>query len=208
MPKRARLLDELKDEKDYGVFLIIQMDGVPETLQLVIATTRLDEKAGGLRDRSRYVIRALGVREHRVSVGLFGTLQFLDDHPLLHQYNTPPAAVFFRGKPDDRNELLMDIMQAHASTFGPWRQFPQHMNVEQPLLDLLGSGGGLLGEMPRPLAERMVKVLEHHGLEHKLVEGEDTGEDEHGRSRQHKLLLIDQSYLIALDFTVDELGKA
>ena len=128
-------------------------------------------------------------------------------HPLLYQYNATPTALFFRGKPENANELLLDIMQAHASTFGHWRHFPQYLNVGQPLTTLLNSGGGLLGEMPRPLAEKLVKVLEHHKLEHKLVEGEGLDKDEHGRSQLRKVLLMDDSYVVALDFAVDELGK-
>lgn len=207
MPKRDKLLDQLKDEKDYGVFLMVQMDGVPETLQLVVATTHLDETTGGLRDRGQYVIRALGVQEHRAEVGLFGKLGFLDEHPLLDQYNTAPVGVFFKGQPDNVNELLLDIMQAQSSVYGFWRDFPRYMNIAQPLVDLLGSGGGMLGEMPQPLAERMAKVLDHHGLEHKLVMDETPDKDEHGRSQLRKLLLIDDSYVIALDFSVEELGK-
>lgn len=207
MPKREKMLAELKDEQDYGVLLMVQMDGVPETLQLVVGTTQYDADKGGLRDRGQYVVRALGVREHRVSVGLFGSLRIVDDHPLLYPHNTTPAALFFRGKPKDTNELLLDIMQAHSSVFGAWRQFPLYMNIAQPLTTLLASGGGLLGEMPKPLAERLVKVLAHHGLEHKLVEGEPVGADEHGRSRLQKALLIDDSYILALDFSVEELGK-
>jgi hypothetical protein len=54
----------------------------------------------------------------------------------------------------------------------------------------------------------MAKVLEHHGLKATLDEKslyED--EDEHGRSRQFKLLGIDDSYCVALAFSVEEMGK-
>jgi hypothetical protein len=202
------MLSQLQAEDDYGVLLLVQVGGAPNELQLMIQTAKYDQAAGGLRPRGQYILRALGVREHKVSVGVFGTLKFEDDHPLLFQYNTTPVAVFFKGAPQDVNELTLDIHQAHASTFGGWRQFPQYMNVGQPLVTLLKSGGGLLGEMPKPLADRLEKVLAHHRLDSKLVEGEATDpEDEHGRSRLHKVLTIDQSYVVALDFSVDEIGK-
>ncbi|MBC8171725.1 MAG: hypothetical protein H7X77_08630 [Anaerolineae bacterium] len=205
---QERLLDELAGDKAYGVLLMLQMDGVPETLQLVVATTELDEKAGGLRDKSRYLIRAIGVQEHRISVGMFGSLDFTNDHPLLDQYNTTPVGLFFRGTPDDTNALMVDILQAYATTFGPWRQIPQYLNVNKPLLSLLGSGGDLLGEMPKTLSEQLVKVLEQHELEHKIVEGESPDKlDEHNRSQMMKALIIDDSYIVALDFNVEVLGK-
>lgn len=208
MSKREKLLQELQGEQSVGVLLMVQMDSVPETLQFVVATTLIDEDAGGLRDVGKYVVRAIGVKEHQVSVGLFQSLQIRDEHPLLHQYNTTPSAVFFRGKPTDPNRLFIDIMQAYASTFGPWRQIPQYLNQSKPLFNLLASDGDLLGEMPEPLADNIIKTLESHDIEYKRVVGEKIDPtDEHDRSRLRKVMLIDDSYIVALDFTVEELGR-
>ncbi|MBC8171046.1 MAG: hypothetical protein H7X77_05225 [Anaerolineae bacterium] len=80
--------------------------------------------------------------------------------------------------------------------------------MNKPLLSLLGSGGDLLGEMPQPLGERLIKVLEQHELEHKIVEGVSPQKlDEHNRSQMMKALIIDDSYIVALDFNVEVLGK-
>lgn len=206
--KREKLLGELHGEKGYGILLAAQMGGVPQELQLIIQTAQFDEQKQGLRPRGQYVIRALGVVEHRVSLGVFGALFFADEHPVLLHYNVPRAVIHFEGQPKDVNELVLDITQAYLSTFGPWREMARDLNCEKPLVDLLTSGSGLLGTMPRPGAERMVRVLEHHGMIGRL---EDSSlyemEDEHGRSRKMRLLGIDDSYLIALDFSVDEMGK-
>ena len=104
--------------------------------------------------------------------------------------------------------MVLDIHQAHASTFGPWRELAGDINREQPLVDLLQSGGGLLGTMPKMAAERMVRVLEHHDLTARL-EGETDRDatDEHGRSTLWKLLGIGDSYFVALDFAVDVMGQ-
>lgn len=208
MPKREQLLKELESEQAYGVFVMLQMDSVPETLQLVIATTEYDDKAGGLRDKSRYLIRAIGVQEHKVTVGIFGSLQFADDHPLLYQYNATPVGLFFRGQAADPNALLVDMLQAYATTFGLWRQIPQYLNNSKPLFNLLSSNGDLLGEMPKPLADELVKALEKHQLETKIIEGNSPlDSDEHGRTQLMKTLIIDDSYFVALDFVVEMLGR-
>jgi hypothetical protein len=208
MPKREKLLSQLGGDNQLGVLLAAQMGGVPQELHLIIETVKLDEQAQGLRPQGQYVLRVLGVFEHQASLGAFHTLKFLSDHPLLYQYNFPPMAVFFRGKPQNVQELILDIEQAHMSTFGHWRKFVEYLELTQPLVDLLSSGGGLLGRMPKPLAERIAKVFEHHKVEHKLIEGDlHEEDDEHGRSRLAKLLLIDNSYFVALDFSVEELGK-
>ena len=208
MPKRDQLLSDLSREQDYGVLLLAQMGGAPNELQLIVQTAEYDLAAQGLRERQRYMIRALGVREHKVSLGVFGTLQFSDDHPLLYPHNSPRVGVFFRGKVSSPTDLALDVSQAHASTFGPWRHVANDLNLTMPLVDLMASGGGLLGEMPKPLAERMARVLAHHGIEHKLIEeSEFETTDEHGRSRLAHLLLIDEAYIVALDFSVELLGK-
>lgn len=207
MPKREKLLSELQEEKDYGIFLAAQMGGVPNELQLIIQTARLDEEKQGLRPRSQYVVRVLGIAEHRMSLGIFGRLFFADDHPILYHHNQPRLAVQFEGKPKDVNELVLDIHQAYVTTFGPWRELATDINREKPLVNLLTSGSGLLGVMPKPAAERMVKVLEHHGLVANLDQQPMPEEDEHGRSHMRKLLGIDDSYFVALDFSVEEMGK-
>ena len=211
MPKRDQLISELQGEQDYGVLLVAQMAGVPNEIQLIVETARYDAAAEGLRPQHDYVIRVLGVREHRVNLGVFGRLTFTDDHPLLYHHNTPRVAVYFDGKADDVNDLVLDISQAYVSTFGQWRHLvdmAEDVNRALPLVELFSSGYGLLGTMPKPLAERMAKVLAHHGVGHSLTEDSsfDT-QDEHGRSRLAKLLLIDQSYFIALDFSVEQMGK-
>lgn len=213
MPKRDQLLRELQGEQDYGVLLVAQMGGVPNELQLIVETAHYDEAAQGLRPQHDYTIRVLGVREHRVSLGIFGRLSFItDDHPLLYHHNTPRVAVYFDGKPDNVNELVLDISQTYVSTFGPWRHLidmAEDINRALPMVDLLASGYGLLGTMPKPLAERIAKALTHHNVGYSFSEDASfASADEHGRSRQAQLMLIDQSYFIALDFTIEQMGRA
>lgn len=209
MPRRTQLLNEIGHERGYGVLLAAQMGGMPNELQLIVQTAEYDPGVEGLRERHSYIIRALGVRENRLSLGLFGALQFTDDHPLLYHHNCARYGVFFRGGVPRPHEVALDISQAHASTFGPWRPLADDLNRAQPLVDLLASGGGLLGHMPKPAAERMAKALAHHGVEYRLIEdteAETEATDEHGRSRLLKLLLIDAGYVIALDFSVEQMG--
>jgi hypothetical protein len=131
-------------------------------------------------------------------------------HPLLLPHNTPRTAVHFFGAPRDVNELVLDIMQTYVFTFGPWRHLveqPDDLNVNAPLATLLGRGAGLLGTLPAPLAERMARVLEHHGLTASLAPQADFhSEDEHGRSRLAQALTIDTGYVVALDFSVERMG--
>lgn len=211
VPHRAALMQALEGEDRYGIALIVQMGGVPNELQIILETAQYAPAVQGLRQTGGYIVRCLGVREHRAQVGVFARLQILDDHPLLYHHNTPRVAVHFEGKPANLHELVLDISQAYVSTFGPWRNVAEmgdDLNPELPLTDLLNTGYGLLGVMPKPLAQRMARVLEHHHLRASL--SEEAGfemVDEHGRSRLSKLLLIDRSYYIALDFSIETMTR-
>ncbi len=206
--KTDKLLSELQSEQDYGIFLAAQMSGVPGEIQLMVQTARFDETQQGLQPRAQYIIRALNVVEQRMSLGVFGTLFIADEHPLLFHYNEPRFTIHFEGKPKDTFELVLDIQQGYLSTFGPWREIARDLNRQQPLVNLLQSGGGTLGTMPKPAAERMTRIFAHHGMSAHLQEVETYDkDDEHGRSRRMKLMGIDDSYFVALDFSVDEMGK-
>lgn len=208
MPKRDQLFQEMQGENRQAALLIAQVGGMPTELQLVLQVAEYDTQVGGLRPLRSYIVRVLGVLEHRV-VNLGTTvneLRLATEHPLLYEYTEKPAAVFFRGKPKNTDELVLDIAQAHASTFLGWRHFPQYLNTEQPLATLFNSGGGLVGQMPSSLAERIVTVLEKHGLEHKVMHGEP-----HAKpplpDQQLAVLLIGESYFVSFAFAVDEMGK-
>ena len=208
MPERAQLFEELQGENQVGILLMAQMGGVPNELQLFIQTAEYDEAAQGLRERNNYLLRVLSVREHRLSLGLFGSLFIAEQHPILLHHNEPKSDVHFEGQPADINELVLDIHQAYASTFGPWRELAADINREKPLVDLLREGSGRLGTMPQTAAERMLRVLAHHNLKGWLA-GESVREntDEHGRSTLWKLLGVGDSYFVALDFAVDRVGR-
>jgi hypothetical protein len=215
LPQRDQLLNDLDGVGRYGVLLAVQMGGVPNEIHLVFETAAYDEAAGGLRPLNNYLLRALGVREHKLSVGVFGRLAFIDEHPLLIHHNTPRVAVTFDGAPADVNEAVLDLTQAYVSTFTIWRHMVEaagDFNANMTLVDLLAKqnteGSKMLGVMPAPLADRVAKVLAHHGLAYELTPDPDWQDtDEHGRSRHSKLLLIDTGYVIALDFSVELLGK-
>lgn len=207
MPKRQQLFDELSREDVYGVLVLAQLDAVPETVQLVIATTQEDPATGGLRDLNRYLVRVLGVMEHRLSLGLFNTIRLVDDHPLTQRYNHPTVGLFFRGEVKNPESATIDVLQAYAQTLGMWHHPPMYLNPSQPLVSLLGSGGGLVGEMPKPLADALEPALQAHGVETKQFADEGVDKDEHGRSQRRKAFLLDESYFVVFDISVELMGR-
>lgn len=211
MPHTEQFFADLAGENRQIALLVAQVGASPNELQLITQVAEYDETAGGLRPIKSYIIRVLGVLEHHiVNFGMtVNNVQFLDEHPLLYEYTEKPTAVFFRGEVDNADSVVMDIAQAHAMTFYPWRHFPQYLNTEQSLASLFEAGGGLLGQMPAPLAQRIVSVLEHHQLEHKLAEGEPYIKKHDNPALLQtglKVLIFGESYFIAYGFSIQEMA--
>lgn len=210
MPKRDQFFADLAGDNRQAALLIAQVGGMPGEIQLVIQVADYVEEKGGLRPIRTYIIRVLGAVEHRVSnLGTTShTVALLADHPLLHVYTQRATAVFFRGRPHNADALVLDIAQAHASLFQGWRHFPDYLNVEQPLANLLMSGGGLLGQMPESLAVRLEEILLRHGLEVKLLHDAPHAQPQ-GPMKDQALhvLLIGESYFISYAFSFEEMGK-
>ncbi len=209
MPMREQLLSELEGTNDVGVLLVSQMGGVPEEIQLVVQTAQFDEAAGGLRERTAYIIRGLGVKEHRVSLGVFGSLFFAVEHPVLFHHNEARHEISFEGQPTDPNAFVLDIQAAYSYVFGPWRNIGDDINRSKPLFDLVQQGEGVLGVFPKTAAERLVKVFNHHNMQATTTEvapERDPNPNEHGQTQRLKMLGVDDSYLIAYSFMVDKMG--
>lgn len=174
MPHTDQFFADMANPNRQAALLVAQVGATPNELQLITQIAEYDEAAEGLRPIRSYIIRVLGVLEHKVNN--FGVtandITLHDEHPLLLEYTEKPTAVFFRGTVANPDSVVMDIAQAHATTFFPWRHFPQYLNTDQSLSALFESGGGLIGQMPASLAKRVVTVLGHHNLEYKTAEGE------------------------------------
>jgi hypothetical protein len=210
MPKREQFFKDIQGENRQVALLMAQVGAMPNEVQLVVQVADYLEEHKGLKPLRAYVIRVLGATEHRVSnLGTTSNhVEFTTDHPLLYQYITRPSALFFRGQPKDAHELVLDIAQAHAMTFKGWRHFPEYLNLAQPLVKLVQEGG-LLGQMPEPLALSLEKVLQAHGLETKLIQEEAPKPDAKSPLAQQHLtaLLIGESYFLSYAFSFEEMGK-
>lgn len=212
MPQKETLLTDLQKENSQFALLLAQVGASPTEIQIVCETAVYDNDKEGLIPQHSYIIRALGVLEHRVETlgTTVGNTAFLDTHPLLMQYNERPTALFFRGQAEHIDSLILDLIQAYDLTMHGWRQFPDYLNIDQPLSNLFASGGGMLGQLPQSLAHRLMNVLDKHHLETKLMQDKAYAEkhDNPALSVQRpQLLLMGTSYIISYAFSVEFMGK-
>lgn len=202
--KLDQMLAEINEDNGFGVLLVAQTDNVPNTLQFIVATTEAREGETVLRDKSQYLVRAITVEEHRVSMGIFQQAEVFDQeqHPLLYQYNSEPVGLFFRGEVANPDRLMLDMFQTYSRVFQDWRYVPDYLNTSKPLYDLFTGGGDLVGQMPRPLAERLEPVFHRQKAETKIIPDKP-----HQEQPPMKALVLDDSYIVAMDFSVETIGQ-
>lgn len=209
MPRQQQFFEDMQAEGRQAALLIAQVGAMPSELQLIVQIAQHEEAEGGLRPIRTYIVRVLGVLEHRImNLGTTTDEVLLTaDHPVLFPYSTPSSALFFKGQADDVPTTVLDIAQEHALTFQGWRHFPDFLNVDAPLMTLLASGGGLLGQMPLPLALRLERALQAHGLETKLLQGEIPAKPPvAGQTLQ--VFVLGDSYFVSHAFSFEEMRRS
>ncbi len=211
MPKRDAFFADMRTPDAHAVLLFAQVGAMPSELQLIVEVSQLDSAKQALRPLRAYLVRVLGVLEHRiVNLGITTQhVELVEKHPLTQVYNERPAALFFRGQPRDPYALTLDVAQAHHAVMGAWRAFPEYLDVSQPLATRFASGGGLLGQMPTPLAEALKPVLESYGLETLVQYGEDPAlrHDSPLRDQRVQALFIGESFFLSYAFSFEEMAQ-
>jgi len=196
------ILDSLQPEDNLGVLLAAQMGGTPQEIQLIIQTTRLDEEKDALVATGQYIVRAINTIEHRITLGLFNNIAHSTSNPILYKHNEPLYEVFFRGKPENVDNLMLDIQQLYGQTYGIYRHMADELNRARPLASLLGEGYGYLGTMPAPFVERIKKLFNRYGMQINTAEAES-----HRPDFQFELLVMDDSFIVAQLFSVDPMKQ-
>lgn len=202
-PTLVNLVEELQKEDRVGILLAAQMGGTPEEIQLIIQVAIYHPDDESLQPQKAYVVRCFGVREQRLSLGIFGTMAHSVDNPLLWNHNSLYHQVYFRGVPDDVNSLMLDLNQVYGQHYGPFRTLADDLNLIRPLGGLLTTGYGLLGEMPEPMANRVADILRRHGLTVGMLPAEQDSPPV-----LFHLLVMDDSFIVAQMYSAEPMrGK-
>jgi hypothetical protein len=189
-----QISQEMEAENAVGLILAAQLYGSPEAMQAVVQTALFEP--AGLRPQNQYVIQMAQVVEHQIVLGLFNTIEFTDNHPLLHAHNASHAAIYLASKADDPGQVLRDMQESHDHLYGEWRDLRESLNQLSTAGQVFAAGYGLLGEMPRPFADTVSAILTRHGVKHNMVE---TSEGQ----GMYKALILDNTYFVAAEITVE-----
>lgn len=149
-----------------------------------------------------YKIDFTDKKEFRLRKGDFGKLKYLDKHPLLLDYNEKIADIYINSIADNAEILVNDIKDAIDSITLGWRNWKRYLTNKNSIsqfdvfLKNIKNGNGKLLEVPISIIQRVVEVCNKHNVLTKTFAYEL-------RQYNHKLILINDDYVIAKEFSVD-----
>jgi len=191
-----QLFAEMQAEDSVGLLLAAQLHNTPGEMNIVVQSTLLDHSIGRLRPQNQYIIHLTNLAEHKLTLGLFDEIAFVESHPLLIHHNAPRFNVFIGNAAESPEAVLQEIEDAHEAILKSWRDMARDFNTMAAPDVILRTGYGFLGKMPEPLAQAVAQILTRHNVQHNLIADETP-------ITPMKLLAIDQSYFVAAAFEIE-----
>jgi len=122
-------------------------------------------------------------------------LEILSEHELLWKYNNDCGKLILKGRAKSTFKTIGELYKTHHSHTKGYYPFDElsHYRLDH----ILHKGSGLI-EGPMPLMESYQKVLTKNGYPTTLLPFK---EDEYYETRDYKLLLMGNSYVVAKHFS-------
>jgi hypothetical protein len=92
-----------------------------------------------------------------------------EDHPALVPLTAERAELYFRGSPEDPDDVGRRLHAAHERVVGPYLRFEKCVNANLPLAELLRGGHGQIASGPLPVLDAYARVLETHNVSVRMV---------------------------------------
>jgi hypothetical protein len=126
----------------------------------------------------------------------YPSIEILDRHPLLLQYDTPKRSLYFSGTPLQGRNVVEAIERAIRAESSSWRGLHEYAGTTDALVRLLGAGHGMLMSAPEPVGNAAARVLEEHGVQCSILG--------HAPPRPGmRVLLLGRSYVVAAGFAFE-----
>jgi len=159
--------------------------------------------------KQQWRIEILAQKAGKIHLEITDTIQLLDDHPLLWEFNDVCTSLYFHGDGEKLIQLFPELYRIHYDTFQNYLPFRKFLNDTLELQTLLRSGNGLLASGPKKYIEKFSECFISEGIEHSLV-GEREPKFWNGNSYVSqrvpvKVLIIGNSYLIAENFSFEKI---
>jgi hypothetical protein len=149
----------------------------------------------------RYRIHLRDKVEFAFSDAAYPSIELIDRHPLLVQYDAPYRSLYFSGAPQRPRSIAEMIDRSIRADSESWRGLGDYAGNIEAVERLLRAGHGMLMTAPEPVCAVAVRVLEADGVLCSVL----------GNARPHpgkRLVLLGASYVIAGGFAFENRGPS
>jgi hypothetical protein len=143
----------------------------------------------------------LNKMEFRLKKGTIGELKYFENHPLLIDYNENFIETFINSKPENTIFFIDEIKSAIDEKTLGWRNWRDYF-VEKGFFSFenfeknINDGSGKLLNAPFFITQNVIKVCEKYNVK-TISFGSQL------KTENYKLILIDNDYIIAKDFKLN-----
>jgi hypothetical protein len=168
---------EQRDE-DLLIWLVVTADEDPSLPESILKTCHLH-------------------RENTLVPGHYASIDLMQNHVLLWDYNQPHIFSSFYGNVQDPLAVVGALYERHIELVGKWIPFSKYLNCHMPLSKLIGGAFGLLADGPETLVLAYEEVLSNYGV----------SVAHHNNALEHyetpSILILDEAYVIGNAFFVE-----
>jgi len=195
------LRKDLTGENTVGLLIGAQLGVSPSELTMIVRAATVNPATGEATSTHQYQVTAIGMVEHKLTLGLFNGVGYADEHPLLYHHNAPGVKIFITSPVIDPDALLWAIDAAYGELFGRWRDLTADLNQRADPRAILQNGKGALGTFPAPFAPLVDRLLTEQAIGHQAIMTDP-------KIGGCVLLALDDSFVIARSFTVQSFDSS
>jgi hypothetical protein len=139
---------------------------------------------------------------YQISTNEIYKFDFPVDHPLLWEWWSDEKTLFFTGKPQDINSLIIDLYKIQNSFTRWWLPQQAFLNAGslESLIALLEGGHGVLAKAPEPLLKRYAAELEKQGCKVSILGEVSSRADGQVDTWPYRVFIFESSFVIAEEF--------
>ena len=208
-PRELKELLDVYAEDDETSLFILSAEMPADELSFIFNLSIPDINDLGPVDQI-WRVTTRGYKTSRISFDHADQFEILEDHPLLWDYSDVQTELFFKGEIKEASKLLIDLFIVHQRLYKGYKPFPlvveENLNFFKPFQY---SNGSLVKGSKKTLLE-YGNVLKQNGVDFYLLGERDptywTGFEFLPESKDLKLMLMQRSYLIADDYTFEQLS--
>jgi hypothetical protein len=201
LPKEIAGIIEKYDTEDYDFYVA----GADYLTDVFVLDFILDIQNSEGAIFQVWTVEATGYRKSIISFEPDYHISLENNHPLLWEFNDTQCELYYSGECKNIEKLFYSLYSAHKEMVGKYQDFNIFFEKDANDIQPLQYTKGFLAKGAKTLMEKYAACLKDNGLDFAIIgERQPTyfdGEEHKPESKDLKVLIIGQTYIIAEQFS-------